>query len=75
MDLNDIPESKTKGFATGVSEESFDTDAEMNAFLHGLTYADDIDVEAGTPFLRDGKFVVRVKVGDFGDEDEDEDGK
>lgn len=72
MELNDIPKNKTKDFPTGVSEVRFDTHGEITAFLHGLSYADDVDVEAGEPFERGDKFVVRVRVGDWGDDDDDE---
>lgn len=69
MDLDRIPKDKKKGFSAGVSEVEYDTLAEMNAFLHGLNFASDIDVENSTVFQRDGKYVVRVKVGDFGEFD------
>lgn len=70
MNLNDIPKKQTKKFPIGVTEQVFDTMAEMRAFIAGLCYADDTDVENGDPFERNGKVVVRVRVGNF-DEDED----
>ena len=73
MDLDNIPQTKTKGFPAGVSEVKYATQAEMTAFLDGLNFASDIDVENGMIFQRDGQYVVRVKVGDFGDDDEFED--
>lgn len=69
MNLNDIPHEQTDGFPTGVSEFSTDTDNEMRAFLAGLNYANDIDVEHGEYFERDFNFVVRIKVGDFGEDE------
>lgn len=65
MDLNDIPKNKTSGFPTGVSEVCYNTEAEILAFLNGLMYADDIDVEAGQIFARGSEYVVRVRVGDW----------
>jgi hypothetical protein len=70
MDLNDIPHEK-KSFPTGVSEQVYKTMPEMDAFIEGLDFADDTDVSHGQPFERDGEFVVRVRVGDFGLDDED----
>lgn len=70
MDLNDIPNDATK-FPTGVSEQEYNTEAEMSAFINGLDFADDIDVHHGDPFQRDGKFIVRVVVGDWDEEDSD----
>ncbi len=73
MDLDEIPKRKKDGFPEGVSEVEYSTRAEMDAFLHGLQFVGDIDVDNGTPFERGGKFVVRVGAGDYGDEFEDED--
>jgi hypothetical protein len=69
MDLDDIPKSKTKDFTAGVSEHVYDTEAELDAFIEGVNLPQDLDVEVGTPFERKKKFVVRVKVGNFGDDD------
>lgn len=69
MFLNDIPKDHTQNFPTGVSERNFDTEAEIHAFLEGLTYADDGDVGHGEVFKRDGKFVVRVRVGEWDEDD------
>lgn len=68
MDLNDIPQDQTKNFPTGVSEIKYYTEKEMEAFLYGLNYADDIDVSTSETFYRDGFIVVRVQVGHFSDE-------
>jgi hypothetical protein len=35
-DLNAIPQDKTKGFPTGVSEAEYKTEAEVRAFCDGL---------------------------------------
>lgn len=72
MDLNDIPKNKTKGFPMGVSEHIWATAAEMTAFITGVDLAEDIDVECGEPFERKGKQVVRVKIGDWGDDDDED---
>lgn len=69
LDLDEIPKTKTKNFKAGVSEHVYDTLAEINAFIEGVNLPSDLDVYIGTPFERDGKHVVRVKVGDFGDDD------
>ena len=42
---------------------------EMDAFLCGLNWADDVDVENGEPFQRNGKWVVRVAVGEWDNEE------
>ncbi len=63
--LNAIPENQTDNFDDGISEDIFETKAEMDAFLHGLSVSDAIDVYRGTPFQREGKYVVRVCVGDW----------
>jgi hypothetical protein len=68
MELHDIPRNKTKNFPSGISEQEFDTPKEAHAFTHGITYADDEDVECTEPFERNGKFVVRVRIGNFGDD-------
>lgn len=89
MNLNNIPQNKTSGFPTGVSEHVYDTEAECKAFVDGVQLAQDIDVEAGTPFQRMKRppvgsrgvaattpveqWVVRVKVGEWDDEDDDTD--
>jgi hypothetical protein len=65
IDLDDIPEDQTEGFPPGVSEKSFDTVNEGKAFLEGLRYAQDLDVSHGVPFVRNDRYVVRVRVGDF----------
>lgn len=73
VDLDAIPQSQTDGFPLGITEVTYPTEEEVDAFLNGLTYAGDDDVEASKTFTRDGAFVVRVRVGDFyedGDEDE-----
>lgn len=72
MSLDSIPQEKTNGFPCGVSEVQYNTAAEMAAFIDGLQYADDIDVSHSEPFERNGKFVVRVVVGDWDDEDYDD---
>jgi hypothetical protein len=72
MDLNNIPKNKVSGFPTGVSEHVYDTEGEMKAFIDGVNLADDIDVDSGEPFERDGKFVVRVKVGEWDEDDYDD---
>lgn len=64
-DFDAIPHNQTSDFPDGVSEMSFETEAQMSAFLCGLHWADDIDVENSNPFERDNMIVVRVKVGDF----------
>ena len=69
MDLDDIPTTQKDKFPTGVSEMEYDTEEEILAFLNGLTYAGDGDVEGGKPFRREGKWVVRVRIGDWGDGD------
>lgn len=68
MNLDDIPQGQTVGFQTGVSEQVYDTEAEMAAFLAGISYVGDLDVCWGKPFLRGGKYVIRVRVGEWGDE-------
>lgn len=68
MSLDEIPKDQRTDFPIGVSEVIYDTPGELAAFIHGLGYAQDIDVEYGDPFSRDGKEVVRVKVGDFDEE-------
>lgn len=73
MDLSDIPQGRTACLPPGVTEVKFPTIAEMNAFLLGLHYAGGADVESGPPFVRDGGHVVRVRVGDFGDGDNEYD--
>jgi len=72
MDLNDIPKEKTDNFPMGVTEVEYDTEAEMKAFIDGLQFADDIDVSNGDYFERNGKFVMRVVVGDWDDEEFDD---
>ena len=67
MTLNEIPQEQTTDFPEGVNEVVYPTELEMDAFIYGLCYADDIDVECSEPFVRDGRQVVRVRVGDFGD--------
>ncbi len=71
-DLNEIVQTQTDSFPTGVSEHSYSTDAEMTAFLSGIDAAGSLDVWYGAPFVRDGKFVVRVQCGSWDDEEEDE---
>ena len=84
MDLNDIPQNKTSGFPTGVSEHTYASLNECKAFVDGVNHAQDTDVETGTPFERKTSFqnkttrrrsewVVRVRVGDWGDEDDEDD--
>ena len=63
MDLNTIPRDCVK-LPEGISERSFETKAEMDAFLDGLGYVGDIDVSWGDPFLRGDELVVRIQVGD-----------
>lgn len=79
IDLNDIPQNinvneilsfrKDGEVITlqGVSEAYFKSEEIAKAFVEGLHYADDNDVESGKPFYRNtlGYWVVRVKVGDF----------
>jgi hypothetical protein len=72
MSLDSIPQEQRAKFPTGVSEVEYGTEQEMSAFIDGLNYADDIDVSHGQPFQRDGKFVMRVVVGEWDDEDLDE---
>jgi hypothetical protein len=69
-DLDKLPQDQMGDFPTGVNEEVFNTMAELDAFLHGFQYADDIDAYNGSPFQRGDKFVVRVCVGDWDNEDE-----
>lgn len=73
MDLDAIPQEKTDKFPTGVSEVQYDTQDEMMAFMDGLNYADDIDVSHGEYFERNGKFVMRVRVGEWDDDEEEDD--
>lgn len=89
MNLNNIPQNKTSGFPTGVSEHVYNTEAECRAFVDGVQLAQDIDVETGTPFSRLTRppvgsrgvdattpvqqWVVRVKVGEWDDEDDEND--
>lgn len=63
--LEEIPVNQTDDFPEGVSEVEFNTEAEMDAFKEGLHYADDIDVESSIRFPRNGKWVCRVKVGNW----------
>lgn len=53
----------------GWTEEVFDTPAEAAAFIRGVTYAGDIDVDAKGPFEFEGRHYVHVKVGDFSQEE------
>jgi hypothetical protein len=69
MNLDDIPRNQID-FRAGVYEVSYPTLAEINAYIEGLHAPDDIDVDSGTPFERNGQFVVRVRIGDWGDDDE-----
>jgi hypothetical protein len=64
FDLND---ANNTNYPPGVSEVVYDTEGEIEAFIAGLNYAQDIDVEAGTPFfdMRQCKWCVRVRVGEF----------
>lgn len=71
MDLDDIPTTKKDKFPPGVSEVCYESANEMDAFLHGLDYVNNIDVDHGKVFIRDGAFVVRVGVGDYGDYEEE----
>lgn len=76
MELNDIPKDKRAGFPSGVSEHVFKTKGEVAAFIEGVNLPDDMDVTVGTPFKRKEKkkkfvHVVRVKVGDWDDEEDE----
>lgn len=53
-----------------MNEVEYDTLPEMNAFLAGLNYVGDIDVSASEIMERNGKYVVKVMIGDL-DEEED----
>jgi len=64
MDLDDIPQNEID-LPMGVTEVEYDTEAEMKAFIDGLQFADDIDVNNSNYFVRNGKFIVRVVVGDW----------
>lgn len=70
MSLDTIPQDKTENFPCGVSEVEYNTEAEMKAFIDGLNYADDIDVNYGDYFQRNKKFVMRVVVGNWDEDDE-----
>lgn len=72
IDLNDIPQDKTDNLPTGVTEQTYGTEAEINAFVDGVTFPDDIDVEVSTPFQRGDQWVVRVCVGDWNDDTDEE---
>jgi hypothetical protein len=66
--LDKIPQAVKEGFPTGVVEIAFHTKAEIDAFLVGLEYTDDVDQYSGTPFQRDDLWVVRICVGDWNEE-------
>jgi hypothetical protein len=65
IDLDRIPEDRKVNFPIGVSEVEYETANELNAFINGLNWPEDVDVRTGTPFTRDGMWVVRVQVGDW----------
>lgn len=67
MELNAIAQEQRMNFPPGVSEHVYRTRAEMTAFVDGVSLANDLDVECGPPFVRNGLYVVRVRVGNFGD--------
>lgn len=46
-----------------ITEVLKDSETSIQDFLHGFCYADDTDVASGTPFERDGRWVVRLMVG------------
>ena len=64
-DLDRIPQDRKVNLPNGVSEVEYETEKELNAFLEGINYSQDLDVQTGTPFERDGNWVVRVMVGDW----------
>ena len=68
MELNEIPKNWKHHLPVGVSEHTYTTRAEIDAFLEGVNLAEDIDVETGDPFERKGRWVVRVRVGEWDDE-------
>lgn len=72
MHVNDIPHEERKRFPAGVGEYEYDTGAEMQAFIDGVSLPDDVDVEVGDAFQRDGKWVVRVRIGDWPEDEPDE---
>jgi hypothetical protein len=67
--VGSTPTSRTKIEVYMKSTEEFKTLAEARAFVKGVNYVDDIDVETEGPEKKKGKFVVTVIIGD---EDEDE---
>lgn len=69
MDLDKIPQHKKVNFPAGVSEHEYETRKEIDAFLEGVNLAQDTDVETGEIFQRDGNYVVRVRVGEWPEED------
>lgn len=75
MSIDNISHDRTgNALPTGISEHIYATKAEMTAFIEGVKLADDIDVEVGQPFERDGQHVVRVAVGEWdADEINDDD--
>lgn len=62
-DLDDIPQEQRDNFPEWVSEVEYPTRDLMQAFMRGLTLPDDTDVDYGPVFERDGKIVVRIRVG------------
>jgi hypothetical protein len=46
------------------NEEEFPTKEEADAFVKGVNYVSDIDVDTEGPEEKDGKFVVTVLIGD-----------
>lgn len=62
----------SRSLPPGVTEAVYDTEAEMRAFLDGLNWVGDIDVHNGTPFVRDGSWVVRVGMDGFDDDEMDD---
>lgn len=68
MDIDNIPKEKVDNFPMGVSEHWFSSKAEVDAFLQGFSLPQDTDCSNATPFVRDGKWVVRVRVGYWYDE-------
>lgn len=61
-DLLDLPEWLTV-LPMGITDECFDTEIERDAFARGVDYSDDVDVKC-VKFMRDGKYIARVQVGE-----------
>lgn len=64
LDLDEIPQLQLNNFPEGVYEVQYLSKPELDAFLDGLNYVGDIDVEHSSSFFRKDRWVVRVKIGE-----------